>query len=254
MPSFEDRVALERQRVAAQQHQEKMSKRRGRSKKTLSPEQLEKARVEAIRGSQEWKQMVDLSQNPDFLLALKMYWEKYAEKPDIVVSRTQVPLSISRILRFEFGTPEYEYEYRKRTFEDSLRIEERPMSEKFDFDYGVACTHGYIELSYYMGQYFFQGKHENDPSEYRPFSDVFKIFYQKYDYEFNGGSGYGSGYPSHIRSIDFKHELYKIPKGLVIARNTEGKKYFIEDENLIRAYNTYETLDQFWERMAREVV
>ncbi len=257
MPSFEDRVVLERQKVAVLEHQEKMSKRRSRSdKQAISPEALKKAREEVVRNSPEWKRMTSLSQNPDFLLALRMYWEKYAEKSGVIVNTSQVPLSISRILRFEFGTPKYEHEFRERAFEDSLRIKEYPLAEKFDYDDGVNCTHGFIELSYYVGDYFYQGKHENDPSEFRPYSDVFKIFFQKDEYPVKGDNSYSGSYGRmSLELTKAPTKLhYEIPRGLVVARNTEGKEHPYHGNDYYLPDNTYEALDQFWERMAREVV
>lgn len=158
MPNFEDRIRLERERKAAEEHQRKLEEKREQEVKETALKlaaEKERLRVRAVENSSEWKQMMEFSQSPDFMLALKMLWESSAEKTvyDGVVEHKKNIRKASYIGKTFFGENDHfeiEKEYIKKTLTFEEALQDMVFLPEFtDCGSWAEIVHGKIEIRLY---------------------------------------------------------------------------------------------------------
>ena len=138
MSDFERRVQRARQEKEAREHQGKVDEKR----RVDEVQETERQRVEAIEKSPEWKKIVAISKNPDFLRALEMCWEKATNEGRVLEEIiTLSPISIFSILGLSKRKENVERVWKKKTFfKKKLMIDESPEDS-------------YIKLSFSLGDY-----------------------------------------------------------------------------------------------------
>jgi hypothetical protein len=221
MPGFEDALQREQRRQAALLHQQQMDARR--SDQTASDEaEAERQRVEAVRRSPEWRQMVELSRDPSFLQALEAYWDKF------VIDKEE------------------------RTFENSFGVIGQP---SFSGSYNwIEISHGVIQV--HMSVEMIYGFHPYDGESRSPRQYNLYIYYNNLDIDQicteEVKEPISTFQSTKKKKVKNEEVHYVTPKGIIVSH---WSPWEINSQDCNRPHpGSLQTLEQWYEVIAQKIV